>query len=333
MAAWHRPSRRNLAEGGNGGTIGQTAFLPLPRPLLYEAWIGWNRPAVERWTGPVDAVWASAMVPVASAAPLVATVHDLDFLANPDHLTRRGRSFFPRALEAVAARADRVVCPSEVVATDCERYGIDRSRLRVVPWGVDPPASVPADVDVVRARWDLPDRFVLFVGTVEPRKNLDGLVAAVAGLPGLPLVLVGPAGWKVDGRDLVAPLGERAIRIGSVGAVELSALYRAASVVALPSLAEGFGLPVLEAMAHGTPVVTSAGTATEEVAGGAAVLVDPGDPDAIRAGLELALDRGSATMRRVEEGRERAGRLSWDATAASYARVFAEVRPPRHNGG
>lgn len=322
VAAWHRPAHRH-PPGREG--LGPVRFLPLPRPALYEAWLRLGQPRLEPFTGPLDVVWAAAMVVAPSRAPVVATVHDTGFLDNPERSSRRGRAFFPRAWAAVAERARLVVCPSAVVAADCARHGLDPARVRVVPWGVDPPLSQPADAERMRAERGLPARFALWVGTLEPRKNLPALVEAIRRVPGLDLAVVGPAGWNLDGADVLAPLGERAHRLGPVADAELSALYRAASVFVFPSLLEGFGLPVAEAMAHGTPVVTSAGTATEEVAGGAARLVDPHDPADIAAAVAEVLDDAKGTARLVAAGRERAAELTWAATAAGYLQVFAEA--------
>jgi glycosyltransferase involved in cell wall biosynthesis len=322
VAAWHRPAKRHPV-GVDG--LGPVGFVPLPRPLLYEAWLRFGQPRVEPWTGPVDVVWAAAMVAPPSSSPLVATVHDLGFLDNPERNSRRGRAFFPRAWRAVVDRAELVVCPSQAVADDCRRHGLAADGLRVVSWGVNPPPAASEQVEVTRSRFGLPPEFALWVGTLEPRKNLPRLVEAVARIPALHLAVVGPAGWSVDGFDVLAPLADRAHRLGPVSDHDLSALYRAASVFVFPSLLEGFGLPVLEAMAHGTPVVTSAGTATAEVAGGAARLVDPSDPVALAQALEAALGDHQTTARLVVRGLERAAELSWSATAHGYAAVFAEA--------
>jgi len=322
VAAWHRPDERSRAPAG----IGPVSHLPLPRPVLYEAWIRVDRPLVERWSGTIDLTWASSMIPVASRSPLVATVHDLEFLANPALNSRRGRSFFPRAWAAARDRAAAVVCPSQVVADECVANGVEVDRLRVVPWGVRPPACPADDAERIRAALGLPPAFVLWVGTLEPRKNLRRLVEAMRLVDNeLAFVVVGPDGWEVDGADLLGPLGHRVHRLGRVDELQLSALYRAATVFALPSLAEGFGLPVLEAMAHGTAVVTSAGTATEEVAAGAAALVDPTDPEEIAAGIEAAAAGDAITLQRIERGVTRAGELTWSSTAAGYIDVFEEV--------
>jgi len=320
LAAWHRRSHRAAAAG-----IGNVTYLPLPRRLLYETWLRCRQPSVELVTKGADLVWASSMIPPPTRLPLVATVHDLGFLDHPERSSRRGRSFFPRIWAAVRDRAAVIVCPSRAAVEDCVRHGVEPSRLRVVPWGVSAPISSPERVQEVRSRLRLPDRFVLWVGTLEPRKNLPRLVEAMEKVPGVALVVVGPPGWNLDGGDVLAPLGDRVVRLGEVDEMTLSSLYAAASVFAFPSLVEGFGLPVLEAMAHGTSVVTSAGTATAEVAAGAARLVDATDPSAIAAGIEAALERDVTTLDLVERGRERASQLSWPAAARGYAAVFQEV--------
>ncbi len=171
----------------------------------------------------------------------------------------------------------------------------------------------------MRAGYDLPSQFVLFVGTLEPRKNLDRLAAAVGRLADrLPLVVVGATGW---GDTHVAPDANCRF-LGFVPQADLAPLYAAATAFAYPSLEEGFGLPVLEAMAQATPVVTSAGGATEEVAGGAAVLVDPTDVDSIADGLQAALadpERWSAL------GSARAAECTWSAAAAATLAAYREV--------
>ncbi|MGI9644791.1 MAG: glycosyltransferase family 4 protein, partial [Ilumatobacteraceae bacterium] len=251
---------------------GSVAMLPLGRPLLYDAWTRLNWPKVESVTGPIELAHATGLVPCATAAPMVVTVHDLAFRRDPDKFTRRGVRIMNRSLEVIGSRAARVICSSRATFDDCVEAGLDPDRLRVVPLGVDIEAVAPADVRRVRRRYELPDDFVLFVGTVEPRKNLDRLAAAVD-TSGQLLVVAGADGWG----DQSAVERDHVRFLGFVPAEDLAALYAAASVFAYASETEGFGLPVAEAMAQGTPVVTSASTSTAEVAGGAAVLVDPFD--------------------------------------------------------
>jgi glycosyltransferase involved in cell wall biosynthesis len=297
------------------------AQLPLPRPLLYESWLRARRPAVERATGPVDVTHATGLVPCPTAAPLVVTVHDVAFLHDPGKFTRQGVRVMRRSLEVIRDAATLVLTPSEASRRDLEAAGVDAARIRLVPLGVDASAAPATDVEQVRRRYELPPRFVLFVGTLEPRKNLHRLAAAVGRLDEpLPLVVAGPDGWgpaSPDGDDR----GETRF-LGFVPAADLPALYAAATVFAYPSEREGFGLPVAEAMAQGTPVVTSAGTATEEVAGGAAVLVDPLDVDSIAAGL---LEGQRRATELAAAGPRRAAELTWDATAQRTLDAYRDV--------
>lgn len=297
----------------------------VPRPVLYEVWHRFGRFAVEPLTGRVDLIWAAAMTVPPATAPLVVTVHDIDFLKHPERLSGRGRRFFPRAWRATTERADVIVCPSEFVAHELTGVGISPDRIRVVPLGVDRVEVAASARAEVRRRLGLPEDFVLWVGTVEPRKNLANLVAAMGRVPDVPLVVAGPDGWVVDDNDLLAPLGNRALRVGRVSEDDLHALYAEATVFVLPSLAEGFGLPVLEAMAQRTPVVTSAGTATEEVAGAAAVLIDPTDPESIAAGICSVLDDPALADRLADAGAARAATRTWALTAAGYAEVFDQA--------
>ncbi|MDH3753954.1 MAG: glycosyltransferase family 4 protein [Acidimicrobiia bacterium] len=289
----------------------------LPRRALYAGWLMTRWPPVEDAAGPVDVIHATSAAVPPRTAPIVASVYDLAFLHHPDHASRVGQRFFERSWSIIRDEVDIVACPSAVTADDCVAHGIDRERVRVVPLGTHAsPASDEAVVDA-RSRFRLPPEFILWVGTIEPRKNLTRLVEAVAllGDAGPPLVLVGPTGWGEQVESYGHRLGRRLRVLGFVDDDELRALYRAASVFAYPSLLEGFGLPVLEAMAQGTVVVTSAGTATEEVCGGGGVCVDPLSVPAIADALDRLLADETERGRLGAAGAARAAEATWERTA------------------
>jgi glycosyltransferase involved in cell wall biosynthesis len=245
------------------------------------------------------------------------TVHDVAFVHTPERFSRHGARVMLAGLER-CRRADLLLVPSRATADDLATLGFDSGKVRVVPWGVEAAAVDEADLARVRDRYGLPERFVLFVGTVEPRKNLARLAEAMGYMSdAMPLVVAGAAGWGD-----APPSGNGVRFLGFVPPPDLPALYAAAAVFAYPSLQEGYGMPVVEAMAQGTPVVTSAGSATEEVAGGAAVLVDPHDAMSIADGIGRAIADGD---RLVAAGRARAATLSWDHTADLTVAAYREV--------
>jgi glycosyltransferase involved in cell wall biosynthesis len=243
--------------------------------------------------------------PVRSRVPVVVTVHDLAVLRHPGTFNQWTRRYSRLAVPRVARAARRVIAVSEFTRGEIvELLGVPADRLRVIPNAVGEPFGREGPA----AAGD----YVLAVGTLEPRKNLAAAQQA-AGRLGVELKVVGAQGWggvEVDGW------------LGRVSDEELAALYRGARCLVYPSLYEGFGIPVLEAMACGTPVVTSTGGATEEVAGGAAVLVDPHDPTAIAAGIEEAVARRDELRAR---GLERAARFTWGRVAAETRAVYQEA--------
>jgi glycosyltransferase involved in cell wall biosynthesis len=297
------------------------AHLPIASPWLYETWLRWQWPKVEVATGPVDVAHATTLIPCPTDARLVVTLHDLAFLHEPRHFTRHGVRVFHQSLDVIRRRADLVLCCSQATMDDCERVGIGADRLRLVPLGVETSRATDDDVARVRAAHSLPERYLLFVGTIEPRKNLRGLVAAHSRLPDAPpLVVAGATGWGDSGIT-----GAKGVQfIGFVPAADLPGLYAGAEAFCYPSEREGYGLPVLEAMAQGAPVVTSRGTATEETAGGAAVLVDPFDTDDIARGIDEAMRRARELR---AKGLARAQKRSWAAAASLTADAYRELAP------
>lgn len=300
--------------------------LRLSRPVLHETWHALHRPVVEQATGPIDLCHAVGGAIPASRAPLVVTIHDLAHRHFPELFSRHGRRFFRRSLRLVRDHAVQVQVPSQATFEDCVSVGIGRERLRLVPWGCTVTDPTPEEVIEVRRRFALPQDYVVCVGTLEPRKNGRGLLEAWRrlGRDDVGLVFVGPAGWG-DSEDL-STSAPNVTMTGFVDVETRDALYRGAVASCYPSLFEGFGLPVLESMALGCPVVTSSGTATAElVAGGAGIAVDPHDPDAIAAGLASVLDDPELRQRLVAAGSERAAEHTWDRAAELAVAGYREV--------
>ena len=249
--------------------------------------------------------------------PLVVTIHDLVSLRFPETMATWNRAYLRRTLPRVAAAADRVIAVSGDTADDLERLlRVPHSRIRVVPNGIQArffgTPSVPTPVT---------GPYILFVGTIEPRKNLPRLVEAYQLLRRAGrverLVIVGAPGWndvRVD-RTSVELLGR-------VSDETLHALYASASCLVIPSLHEGFGVPAVEAMAAGCPVVAALAGALPEVCGDAAVIVDPLDPRAIASGIERALEDADGLRMR---GRARAESFRWPRVATSVMAVYREL--------
>ncbi|MEJ7584268.1 MAG: glycosyltransferase family 1 protein [Acidimicrobiales bacterium] len=308
------------------------AQLRLPRRVLYDAWHHLRRPAVTRATGPVELIHATGYAFPPPSAPIVWTLHDLAWRRDPSTFTARGVRFFETALRLAHTDASLVLCSSSTTMGAAAAAGLPADRLRLVPLGVRPIGTTAAEVAAVRAKHGLDGPYVLSVGTAEPRKNLARLMEAFA-TPTLDdraidLVVVGPAGWQDGTAAAAARLGHRLRPLGFVPPAELAALYAGAEVFAYPSLWEGFGLPVLEAMAQGVPVVTSEATAMAEVAGDrGAVLVDPLDPEAIATGLTSVLDDPALADRLRTVGHERVAAHTWERTAELTAAAYAELIP------
>jgi glycosyltransferase involved in cell wall biosynthesis len=249
--------------------------------------------------------------PPRAKVPTLLTVHDLAVLRHPEVFPLWTRLYARTALRPTVRAVDRVIAVSEFSKRETVALtGIDAERVDVVPSGVEPvfTAEGPAAVG----------EYALAVGTVEPRKNLPRTIEA-AGRAGLELRVVGDPGWGD-----VTITGAHVRRLGFVPDEELAALYRGARCLVFPSLYEGFGIPAAEAMACGTPVVTSDQSAMAEIVGGAGVLVDPLDAGSIAAGIEEA-DRRRDELRRL--GLERASLYTWaraaEAAVAAYRKALA----------
>lgn len=283
-------------------------------------------------------------LPVFRPRPLatVAVVHDLEFLHYPQTYTAWNYALLRIFTRQAVQGATRLIAVSQYTKDDVVRtYGRLASDLTVVPHGVDhrrfaPEGRTPNANDgtsgAVRHRYRLPERFVLFVGALQPRKNIQGLVSAFEQLAEieaeLALVLVCGGSWREG--EIRTRLNRSSVRsrihlVRRVSPADLPALYRAASLFVLPSFSEGFGMPVLEAMACGTPVVTSGTSALPEVAGDAAVLVDPWDADALATAMARVLRDEAFRRTLVEKGLKRAAQFTWERSAEQTADVIEDA--------
>jgi glycosyltransferase involved in cell wall biosynthesis len=281
--------------------------------------MAWSLPRLLRRLRPALAHFQHVIAPGFRSRAVV-TIHDLSFEREPGLMGARDRFFFRTMVPRSVRRADRVLTVSEWTKRDLvEHYGVDEAKVVVTPNGVDPEFRPEGD------RRD-GDAYLLFVGALQRRKDPIVAIEALAlTSSGLGLVLAGPdKGAESEARHAVSRLGlnGRVEFAGHVSKEELASLYRGAEALVFPSRYEGFGLPVVEAMASGTPVVATAVGAVPEVAGNAAILVDPADPVALAGGIERALaDR----ERLVEAGLEQARRYSWAETARRTLAVYREL--------
>ena len=299
----------------------------LPRRALYEYWHR-RRGAALPGQGRDDVVHAAGgVMPPTAGAPLVATVHDVAFRHRPEHFTRNGVAVLTRALDIARSEAAAVICPSEATITDLVAEGFDTDRLHHLPLAVDAPRHDAASAAAVLSGLDVRGRYVLWVGTVEPRKNLPRLLEAfaIAAPPDVQLVLAGPDGWKQDLPTSTSAIADRLVCTGFVTDDQLSALYAGAEVFCFPSLLEGFGLPVAEAMAHGVPVITSTGTSTEELVGEAGICVDPTSVDAIATALRTLLSDQDRARSLGAAGASLAGGWTWSDYGDRLMEIYREV--------
>ncbi len=314
-------------------------ILPFPR-LWTHIRLSW-----EMLTQPPDLLFVpSHVLPLVHPARSVVTIHDLGYLYYPQAHTLSQNLYLRWSTRYNARQASRILADSEATRQDLiHRYGIPADKIvRVYP-GRDEslaPVTNPAVLSMVRERYGVRGPYLLYIGTLHPRKNLVRLIQAFASLlqsltsssqppaADLRLVLAGQKGWLVD--DILAQvrrlkLQDRVIMTGYVPDTDLPALLSGALAFVFPSLYEGFGLPVLEAMACGTPVVCSNTSSLPEVAGEAALLVDPLDTEALAQALEQVVTDGALRQRLVERGFDQVQRFSWRRCAEETLQVLEEV--------
>jgi glycosyltransferase involved in cell wall biosynthesis len=320
--------------------------FPTERPPARIAWeqavgpIALQRHRVDLVHGPVN------ISPVLARHRSVVTVHDLAFLVYPEQYPGAKQRYLNLLTGLSIKRAGRVIAVSDSTRADILRYyGVHPERVVVVPNGVDPDfaqVSDPNRLKALRDQYRLPEQFILFVGTLQPRKNLVGLLRAYARIVNevdWPLVVVGAPGWlyePVFNEARWLGVADRVIFAGYADPDALPLWYSAASVFVYPSLYEGFGLPVLEAMACGTPVITSSTSSLPEVAGDAAIYVNPADVVALASALARLIHQPALQAELRERGQARARRYSWEQTARETAEVYRQVAglehlSPRHS--
>jgi glycosyltransferase involved in cell wall biosynthesis len=321
--AWHR----DLGGATVPGVAGPHRLL-LPRRSLTLAW--------ERGLGPrprgVDVVHApTPLAPPRRGTPLVVTVHDAVPWTHPETLTPRGVAWHRAVIERAAREADALVVPTQAVADELARHVTAARPVHVVGEGVSGDLAVPADADARAAALELPgEPYLVTLATVEPRKGLDVLLDALAlpTAPRVPLLVVGQPGW--GGVDVAARAAELDLRnrvrlLGRLPDPDLAVVLSRATALVAPSRAEGFGLPVLEALSAGVPVVSSDAAALVEVGGGATVTVPVGDAEALAGALAEVLGSADLRARLIEAGRRRARDFSWSAAATHLWELYAEL--------
>jgi glycosyltransferase involved in cell wall biosynthesis len=312
------------------------AEVPGPVRTLWPQWALLGRPRLPPAFDAFDIVHATnpaGIPPVRRRGQrLVVTVHDVAFMRFPELFPPRWRRQYRAGLRAAVKRADAILVPSQATADDVVALaGARRGRIHLTPLAATVPAGPePATMSRALAGYGITAPYVLFVGTLEPRKHVVELVRAyrrVASTVPHALVLAGADGWEID--DLEAELAAGGpgtiVRTGPVDEPILEALYRGADAFVYPSAYEGFGLPVVEAMARNLPVITTSAPALVEVAGDAALRTEPGDEEGLAAALERLLGDPELAQDLGERGLARAARYSWAATAAATLDAYRAV--------
>jgi glycosyltransferase involved in cell wall biosynthesis len=310
----------------------------IPGPALLFAWRWFNRPAIERFIGDVDVFHSPASyVPPQRRGARVTTIHDLYFMRDPEACEMLGGRYLLATLPRRLKEMDRIIADSQSTRDDLiELLGIPVERIAVVYPGVESSFRRVEDREAlarVRARYGLPERYLLFVGTIEPRKNVERLIEAYSiargERPDAPaLAIVGGRGKNADRVDRAVErfgVSETVVFTDYVDHADLPALYSGADLLVLPSLYEGFGLPILEAMACGVMVVASDTTSLPELVGDRGILVDPMRPSRIAAGIVRGLSDAPFRAECIRRGLAFAREMTWERCACRTLAVYEEA--------
>jgi glycosyltransferase involved in cell wall biosynthesis len=330
-----------------GGRPSRTVWPPnfrVRRSAIPSRWlsVAWNRLSLplpaEMFTGDCDLFHSPDFVlPPLRAARGIVTVHDLSFMRLPSCADPGLRAYLERSVPKAVRVAHLVLADSWNTRKDIiDLLQVNPDKVSVVTAGVDKtfsPVTDLARLDQARKRYRLPDHFVISVGTLEPRKNYDRLISAYARMrrqTGLPhqLAIVGRPGWlfdEVHERVRVEGMGEYVHFLGFVPDVDLAALYTLADLMVFPSLYEGFGIPPLEAMACGTPVVSSDNSSLPESVGTAALTVNAEDTEALSDAIGQVLCDGDLRARLIELGQTRSAQFTWDSAARGLLAAYRQA--------
>ncbi|MBN2207389.1 MAG: glycosyltransferase family 4 protein [Candidatus Aminicenantes bacterium] len=311
--------------------------VKLPVRLVDLLWSRWEWPRLEAFfDGPLDLTHSPTPLLLPTRGKTIVTVYDLFFLDFPDRADRQARTHFARRIASALERADGIVTISRYTRDELlSRFDVPEAKVRAIPLGIDPDFGLPLPVQYLEAlgrKHGLPAEFLLFVGAFEPRKNLPALVEAFgrvrARRPGCVLVLAGRSGAdlpRIRAAIAASRLEEAVWILGYLPDRELRGLYQTASGFVYPSVCEGFGLPLLEAMASGCPVAASTAAAIPEVAGGAALLFPPDEVEAMAAALLRLIEDDGLRRTLADRGRDRVRAFGWAEMARSTLDFYRDV--------
>ncbi len=333
------PASQSETSGSDAGLPARVhrVFHPCKRRIIWTNW--YLPPLLKRHKIDVYHGVCNFELPLRNVCRSVVTIHDLVPLHFPHLVPRKHRLFFTLCMKRAARTADLIITDSHHSKQDIMQHlNVPEQKIRVIYLGYDPPSQNGYDeaaLQDIMNKYHIRQPYLLFVGVIEPKKNLERLIEAYALLQqedtaakGLQLVIAGGKGWFTEQlyRNVQHIQGEHQIMFtGFVPDADLPYLYKGAEVFVFPSIYEGFGLPVLEAMSYNTPVVTSNTSSLPEIAGDAAVLVDPSSPASIAQGINSVLSDSAKRNLMRQAGRRQARQFSWQRTAEQTYKVYQEV--------